>query len=279
MRRSNPGAIPPTQVGGRFILSLRTDAKAMLPNPTNAVVNRRAMHTAHKWLAISVGLFFLVWILSGVVMILPPPSYGPPPERAAQALDLGEELISPTRAIAGLQNGAEVHAVTLRRILDTPVYEIATGREGPLLVSARSGEVFTITAGVAEQIIRTQFPSESRVLQTELVTNHSLTYAWGPVPAYRIAAAGQAGTTYYVSAGDGEVRRSNRWSRVQEAIASLHTFEPLKLLTRRERVRKGLLLLMSAIGIGAAGTGYYLAVPRRRRRSMPAEPQGLREHR
>jgi hypothetical protein len=227
------------------------------------------MHTVHKWLAISVGLIFLVWILSGVVMILPPPSYGPPPERSAEALDLGEDLISPTRAIAGLKNGRggqpEVNAVTLRRVLDTPVYEIALGGEGPLLVSARSGELFTITPSVAEQIVRTHFPSESRPLQTELVTNHSIAYPWGPVPAYRIATAGQTGTTYYVSARDGEVRRSNRWSRVQEAIASLHTFEPLKLLTRRESLRKGLLLLMSAVGIAAAGTGYYLAVPRRRR--------------
>jgi len=71
-------------------------------------------------------------------------------------------------------------------------------------------------------------------------------------------------TVSYISTSDGTVRRSDRWSRIRGAITSLHTFEPVKLITKRDAVRKGLLALLSMVGVGVAGTGYYLALPRRR---------------
>ena len=62
----------------------------------------------------------------------------------------------------------------------------------------------------------------------------------------------------------GTVQRSDRESRIRNAITSLHTLDPVKLLIERDAVR-GLLLLMSLIGMAAAGTGFYLALPGQRR--------------
>jgi len=50
--------------------------------------------------------------------------------------------------------------------------------------------------------------------------------------------------------------------RIRGAIASLHTFEPIKLITKRDAVRNGLLIISSLIGIVASMTGYYLALRR-----------------
>ncbi len=234
-------------------------------------MSMRAIYAVHKWLAVTVGLFFLVWLVSGIVMILPPIFSAPPLKRSPEALDWRESTMSPAQAVASLETAGpeppQVTTVTLRRIVDTPVYEVAVAGHGTRMINARSGERFTIEAPDAEGIIRSHFPSAS--MSTELVTSHSIAYTWGPLPAYRIVLEGDPGTAYYVSADDGEVRRSDRWSRVRAAISSLHTFEPVKLIVRGERVRKGLLFLLSAVGIAAALSGYYLALPRRKRSTTP----------
>ena len=72
-------------------------------------------------------------------------------------------------------------------------------------------------------------------------------------------------SVYYVALRDGEVQRAVRWRWIQDAIASLHTFQPLKLISKQDIVRNGPLVLLSIVGIGASVTGYYLAVPRWRR--------------
>ena len=121
-----------------------------------------------------------------------------------------------------------------------------------------------ITPELAEQIARDDFPSRARVLQIERADRHSFDYPWGPLPAYRIVFDDAQATVFYVSTSDGTVQRSDRSSRIRRAITSLHTFEPLKLITKRDAVRRGLLVLLSVVGVGVAGTGYYLALPRRR---------------
>ena len=86
----------------------------------------------------------------------------------------------------------------------------------------------------------------------------------GPLPAFRIVFDNDHSTAYYVSAHDGIVLRSDGWSRILGVKENLHIFRPLKLFTRRESIRKGLLVLLSAVDITAAVTGYYLALPRQR---------------
>jgi hypothetical protein len=133
------------------------------------------------------------------------------------------------------------------------------------LVHAQSGQPFTITPDIAEQITRGYVASQSRVVQRDLVTKHSLTYQWGPLPVYRFIFDDDQSIAYYVSIRDGAVSQNNRWRWVTDAIASLHTFEPLRLITKQSTIKQGLLVLLSLVGIGAAITGYYLAWPRKAR--------------
>ena len=37
----------------------------------------RTRYKVHKWFAVTVGVFFLMWLISGIVMILPRLSPGP----------------------------------------------------------------------------------------------------------------------------------------------------------------------------------------------------------
>ena len=230
-------------------------------------MSRGTMYKVHKWMAVTVGAFILVWLISGIVMILPPPFPAPARQRTPP-LDFQEITVSPAEAVGNLgkvlKASPQVISVSLRRIADAVVYEVTVKPGGSHLIDARSGQVFMITPEVAEQIARDGFPSPARVLQIERVDRHSFAYPWGPLPAYRIVFDDDRATVSYISTSDGTVRRSDRWSRIRGAITSLHAFEPLKLITKRDAVRKGLLVLLSVVGVGVAGTGYYLALPRRR---------------
>ena len=163
------------------------------------------------------------------------------------------------RAAAAAGGGAAdaVTSVTLTRLTDIPVYHVASPR-GVHLVDARTGQLLRITRETAERLARLQFALQGPAREVTVVTRHSVTYPWGPVPVYRIVFESDPATTYHVSMTDGTVQRSNRWGWLHGAIASAHTFEPMKLVTGSDFVRKGFLVLFSVIGISAALTGYYL---------------------
>ena len=231
-------------------------------------MTKRKMYKVHKWIAVTVGVFFLVWLISGIAMVLPNSWYTPVPQRRPGPIDFKEVTVSPAEAIATLArllgSYPEVNSVNLKRIRERAVYQISVKRGDLHLIDARSGEVFKITQELAEQIARDEFPLEARVLQIDLVTRNSFSYPWGSVPAYEVVFDDNQATMSHVAVSGGTVRRSTRWSRIQAAVVSLHTFEPLKLITKRKAARKGLLLLLSLLGIAVAGTGYYLSIPRRR---------------
>ena len=227
----------------------------------------RRMYKVHKWFAVTVGVFFLMWLISGIVMILPRLSPGPARQQPS-SLNFRGITVSPAEAVAGLAKilgeSAQVNSVTLRRIGGAAVYEIVVAGGDSHLIDPRSGQPLTITPDIVEQIARDYVPSEARVLRIERVKGYSYAYQWGPLPAYRIVFDNDPSRAYYVSSRDGTVYHRDREDRIRGAIGSLHTFQPLKLIIRREAVRKGLLLLVAVLGIGVAVTGYYLAVPRRR---------------
>lgn len=227
-------------------------------------MRKRAMHTIHKWISASVGLFLLVWLISGIVMILPSLSPSPAQQHPVAPVDFREITMSPADAVLSLEKvlGKSVHVtwITLKRIQEKMVYEVSIKNGGLQLIDVRSGQIFLITPELSEQIVRDKFPTQARILKIERVDHHDFSYRWGPLPAYRVVFDDNPATLYHVSINDGKVQRSDRLNRVRGAIQSLHAFEPLKLITKRGKVRKGLLFLLSVIGIGAVGTGYYLII-------------------
>jgi uncharacterized iron-regulated membrane protein len=237
-------------------------------------MNTQRIYKIHKLLAVSVGGFFLAWLISGIIMILPRLSAEPERPPVSGTIDVKKVSVSTEEAVAKLTTKLgevpQVREVRLKQIVDTDVYEILTASHGPHLIDARSGEPFSITAQGAEGIAKRHMASGPRELKIALLSRHEFAYPWGPLPVYRVVDAEEPSTVYYVSAIDGTVRRSDRESRIRNAIASLHTLDPVKLLMQREVVRKGLLLLLSLIGIAAVGTGFYLALPRQRRQAAAA---------
>jgi hypothetical protein len=220
----------------------------------------------HKWLAVTAGVFLLVWLVTGIVMVLPPLFPGPDPVKPVREIDFKDIAQSPAQAIANLEKTlgttSQVSSVSLKWIQDVLVYDVHLRNGDRHFINAVTGRLFSITRELAERFVRDAYPGAGRLLKVETIERHGYGYQWGPLPAYKIVLDNDQSTGYYVSAHDGSVRRSTRLDRIRQAIASLHTFEPIKLITKQNEVRKGLLIVTSVIGIVASLTGYYLALRR-----------------
>ena len=219
----------------------------------------------HKWLAVSAGVFILVWIVSGIAMIIPLPNPEKTRKEVVPARDFLEITISPREAVEKLANLIgelpPLRSVSLEPIAGLMVYKISTESGRSHLIDSQTVQELNITQELAEKIVRKSLSTPASVSRIDLITRHRIDYLWGPLPAYRIEFSDSRATVSYVAVADGTVYHNDRWSRFRSVMVSLHTLDPLNLITGKAAVRKGLLLLLGLLGIAAAGTGYYLALP------------------
>lgn len=234
-----------------------TDTRPSPPSRLGWPVRR-----VHKWMSIAVGGFLLLWVVSGLVMITPgAEELGPPP-----SLDYGAMQIAPAaavQAIAGNDTGS-VAGIRLQRLRDRLVYVVALRGKPPGLVDAGTGAVVVITPELAADLARDRLPAGTAVLRVERIERGGFGYN-GPLPAYRVDLADGRGTRAYVSAETGEVQRNARYNRVRGMFAALHVFAPLQLVPGGERSRKLALWGTGVVAIAVGLTGYWMALPRRKR--------------
>jgi hypothetical protein len=238
-------------------------------------MSQRNMRRIHKWVAIAAGIFLLSWTVSGVAMLLParlPAPAGPArPSAPKVPVDFRDATLSPAEAIARLEavlgEPVQVDWVSLGRIRGTAVYMITAGEDGLRLIDATSGGVFELTQEVAEQLAREEFPTTAPIVRADKIEVNDLNYPWGALPAYRFVFADAWGTVSTVASTDGTVFRSDVWTRLRHPIVELHSFEPLTALTGRARLTRVAMIGVGSIAVFVALTGYYLAIPWRKRRS------------
>jgi hypothetical protein len=228
------------------------------------ILNVRTWHFIHKWIAITVGAFILIWTVSGILMMLPDRWFGLITLQSKGILDYSSVTVSPAAAIQNLESSEgkslDVTGVFLSGIDGLPVYQIFLSDGSSHLVNAANGQAVNITSQFAEKLIRDSIPTAGKAIKIAYMENHDLLYPFGTLPIYRITVDGYPSNIFYVSPQNGIVSQSNDLTRIRAIISSLHTFEPVRLLSPRDAVRKGLLVLFSLVGIAAASTGYYLAI-------------------
>lgn len=227
-------------------------------------MNFKSWRFYHKWLAILIGLFFIGWSVSGIVMVLPDEWFLAKPAAPTAQIDYRKAGLSPSQAIEKLEQkmGQEVNLTNLgfKKLQGQLFYAISLQNGSYHLIDAITGESFEITPDVAEKLARAVSGDQSSVAVVESLQSHDLLYPFGPLPVYRVAFDAQGSDLFYVSMINGDVSYSTAGTRLRAAITSLHTFEPLKLITARESFRKGALALTAGISVIVALTGYYLAI-------------------
>lgn len=220
----------------------------------------------HKWMSVAIGMILLLWVVTGLVMIIPLA----PPARGPQArIDFATLTITPAQAAqtAGpLRPDKAIDGVVMRRLGDRIVYVVwITDGAPPVLVDAASGEVVAITPELARGLAVEGLPGNPPITRFERFDTRPFGY-FGPVPSYRADIDDGNGTRAWVNAATGEVQRNAGSARVKGFISSLHEFMPLNGLPGENRTRRTALWITSIITIAVALTGYWMALPTRRKR-------------
>ncbi len=185
----------------------------------------RTIRKLHRYLGLIIGIQLLLWTGSGLFFSLNPIEkvrgehlMAPPPVLAPN----DTLLAPPTQALKELRAQfptAEVLQVTLRPLLNRPVYEITFRHNGTLrfaLADARTGRLRPpITEAEAVAIAQADFIPEAPVAAVEYLTEAppGSEFRSSPLPVYRVVFDHPTGTRIYVAAENGRVtaRRNDTW--------------------------------------------------------------------
>lgn len=232
-------------------------------------MNRNQLRKVHRTVFIFAGIFIVAWVLSGLLMIMPPEWFGPVGRYQNPPADWSRVTLSPAEAIAratGPQAAAvAVREFSLRQIDDQLLYGITLADGKQLLVDAGNGSRFEFTPALAESILRKAYHIDAPLQEISVIEKHNRDYAWGSLPAWHVTFRNAPSTDYYLSEQDLRVFNRSPVTRVRAAIMGLHEFKPLTLLTDNQRIRKGLMMGIAALALVGSVIGVLLTLPGNRK--------------
>jgi len=210
----------------------------------------------HKWVGLVVGLQFLLWLASGMVMSLfdqdavEGMAHRAPPKMTAEWPREG--LMAPAEVLAA--SGKPVESVDSFWLLQTPAYLLKNSK-GSWLVDARSGAALTVTAAHALEAARAGYVGDGKAGQPQWVPEPTLEIRRHRGPAWRIDFDDKEATTIYVSAVDGRILelRNATW-RLFDIAWMLHIMD----YSGRENFNHSLLLMAALGGLWMALSGIWL---------------------
>src|SRR5262245_50411381 len=174
---------------------------------------RKTLIYSHRWLGIALGVIFLLWCLSGFVLMY----YGIPTLKAGERLmrlpplDLSTVRVSPAEAVRNLKL-KDPARLRISMQGDRPVYRINTGRGfgAWTVVYADTGEKMQPMGAEAAMAWMRRFrPEDAPKLRYDAYLTSPDHFVRIPamqvqLPFHRIALDDGAGTEYYVSEKTGE---------------------------------------------------------------------------
>jgi len=248
----------------------------------------------HKWASIGIGVFLIVWLVSGIVAVLPSfileridhrmmggkqvhtaetQSELVQIESVAGEPDYRNLSLSIPEAISILEtnlgHAVQVTTCTTYRLSNTLVYDMTLKDGKRYLIDAIEGVPTTVTEAQIKENAKAAAPPGSHIVDMTYLNRRPYAY-WGPIPIYRLIFNDASRTYVYVSPITGQVEVKNKgWNRLREWMLSLHKFEFLLLIWEREAFRKGVMLILSLVGLGVVVTGFYIALPVKWLRRLP----------
>ena len=214
----------------------------------------------HKWVGLLIGLQFVLWTISGAIMaLLDMDKVGghsdPAPVHASQPW--------PTELFEPASLGA-VEKLTLRRLVDRPIYEVVVGGV-PRLVDAQTGASIAVDATTAQNIARQAFHQTASLKSVERLDKANLEAREHAGPMWRINFADEENSSAYVSATTGRalVNRGDTW-RTWDFVWMLHNMDYLN----RTSFNHPLIIFVAFATLWISFTGFYLLFKSFRRREF-----------
>jgi len=228
---------------------------------------RRALYLTHRWLGIACCVLFVLWFVSGLVMLHVRFPRLTPQERmdGLEVIDLVKVQVSPQTALTAL-NVVAPRKITLESSLGQPVWRVIGNDGEHYAISATPDTLPPITAERAGQIAAAFARASAQHLQTLVNDQWTLPNANDfdkARPLHLLAIDDHLGTHLYVSAKTGEVVRDThaferRWTQFG-TLLHYYTYAPIRRLPGFWRQ---LVLWTSGIGMCVALTGLTVGVLR-----------------
>lgn len=232
-------------------------------------MNKRLLGKLHRWIFIYMGAFMLMWAITGIVIALPYYWFTGEIHDKQPSIDYNTYTLSPADAISRFRqhhgSGLNVNHVELAQIDDSLYYHMRADGGIKGNIDARTGELFSVSAALAEKYARSKFGIDAPLLESAYLTEYSAIYPNGKLPIYRLTFEDNPDNYYYVSPDKGHVNRSTLTTRIRNGIVSLHGFDPVQSLTGSEKLKRGSLVLTGAITLVGTVIGVILIFPLRRK--------------
>jgi hypothetical protein len=217
-------------------------------------IHTHVLRVLHKWIGLVIGLQLLLWTLSGAMMaILPMEEVAGGNVREMPNV----QLVSATdgwSAVRQQLGNAAVTSVSLRSLLEKPVFEIGTPG-GVRLFDATTAKPVLIEAQLAQKIASAAYPGTARVRTVQALSELTLAVREHELPIWRVDFADEKNTSYYVSASTGILleRRNDTW-RVWDFFWMLHIMDYAK----RTSFNHPVIWLFGFAAVWLAMTGFWL---------------------
>ena len=209
----------------------------------------------HKWVGLILGLQFVLWTVSGAMMAVidhhavSGEHLGHPPEPAAWPA----RALSPADIRSRL-GGVEVTGLTLRPMLRTYVYEVATP-DGTRMVNAVTGEPLTINAELAKSIAVADYAGNASVSRVSRQAEPTLETRDHDEPLWRVDFADEGETSFYLSEANGRIlQRRDENYRLWDFFWMLHNMD----YAERKSFNHPLIIMVAFGILWLSSTGFYL---------------------
>ena len=221
----------------------------------------RAMH---RTASIAVGVFIIMWAITGALLTLPglrgsPPWLGP--------VDFTRAAISPAEAVRAFESTQpqprEIREVGIGNVLGTAVYRIRTPRT-TFLINAETGQPFVVDQATAVGIARAAFAGEPGEITTETLDHHTGGYLTGDLPVFRVSLGDRDATVAFISPADGDVYFSDRTQRLRALVAQVHDLSILRTATSSGSARLAAVFTAGVVVLVSTLTGFWLVWPWRK---------------
>ncbi len=227
---------------------------------------RKLLAYSHRWMGIALGLLFVAWFISGVVMMYARMPGMANEERLARAdvLDLSTVTLSPAAAAekAALDQPGRVQVAMLQ---GRPVYKF--GGRDQIVVFADTGDFFEgVNQQQALEVARRYAPGYTGEIRFEEYVAEPYPDQWalgvrGQMPLYRFALEDAEATRIYVSEATGDVPlRTTRTERIWGYLGPVFHWVYFTPLRRHQPIWINVIIWSSLIGSVMCITGIIWGV-------------------
>ncbi|QDP20586.1 hypothetical protein FMM02_08305 [Sphingomonas xanthus] len=215
----------------------------------------------HKWVGLILGLQFVLWTVSGAVMaLLDKDKVGG--HSAAAPIEVSAPW--PSNLVPAKSIGP-VREISMRWLLDRPIYEAVRGGGDTAIIDARTGRALSISGPMAGDIARKAFHHDAPIVSTEWMAKSNLEARDHAGPMWRVNFADAENSSSYVSAVTGRplVNRGDTW-RTWDFVWMLHNMD----YVNRSSFNHPLIIFVAFGTLWLAFTGFYLLFKSFRRREF-----------